>query len=389
MTAGTSPDARAASPAPRTPPPDERAFEANLALRNLDALRLECALGVVMVPSFWALDWFVIPDAVWVTLWIRLLCTLCGAALLLARAWRPEWLARHVGPLSVGFSLLVAWSIALMCFLHEGYESPYYAGINLLVLCVGLLFSWRTGTAVRFVLGIYLFYMGPLLLGLLTIRDVPAVLTNQFFLLSTMVVTVASQHHRRRLERREFESQAAQQRLLAEVQQMATTDALTGLHNRRQFFKLGEDEIERARRYRHPISVLMLDIDHFKAVNDNYGHSVGDQVLAATARRMLAALRRSDIAGRYGGEEFAMVLPETDAVAAAQVVGERLREAIAGLPVDTSAGPLRLTVSVGVARVRTGRESLLDALTRADAALYAAKRAGRNQVMRAPDPDDA
>jgi diguanylate cyclase (GGDEF)-like protein len=130
----------------------------------------------------------------------------------------------------------------------------------------------------------------------------------------------------------------------------------------------------------------MIDIDHFKAINDTHGHAVGDQVLCAIAKRMLAGLRRSDIAGRYGGEEFAMVLPETDAEAAARVVGERLRAAVAGLPVDTAEGGLTVTISVGVAAVRTGRESLLDALTRADAALYTAKRAGRNQVMSAPDP---
>lgn len=388
MTEGSSTHAREAGvePRPPDPKPDERAFEANLVPRNLDALRIECALGVVLVPLFWALDWFVIPGAVWITLWIRLFCTLCGVALVLARLRAPDWVARHVGPLSVAYSLLVAWSIAVMCFMHEGYESPYYAGINLLVMCVGMLFAWRTGTAILFNAGIYLFYMGPLLLGLLPVRDVPAALTNQFFLLSTMAVTIVSQHRRWRLERSEFEGQVAQQRLLAEVQQMATTDWLTGLYNRRQFFRLGEDELERARRYRHPISVLMIDIDHFKAINDTHGHAVGDQVLCAIAKRMLAGLRRSDIAGRYGGEEFAMVLPETDAEAAARVVGERLRAAVAGLPVDTAEGGLTVTISVGVAAVRTGRETLLDALSRADAALYAAKRAGRNQVMSAPEP---
>ncbi len=170
---------------------------------------------------------------------------------------------------------------------------------------------------------------------------------------------------------------------------MATTDSLTGLYNRRQFFRLGEDELERARRYRHPICVLMVDIDHFKDINDTRGHAVGDQVLCTIAKRMLAGLRRSDIAGRYGGEEFAMVLPETDAAAAAAVVGERLRASVAGSPVDTSAGPLRVSVSIGVAAVRIGQETLLDALSRADTALYAAKHAGRNLVMSAPDPEPA
>lgn len=391
MTEGSPPHDAEAGAAPRDPPPPlgEDAFEASIAPRALEALRVECALGIAMVPGFWALDWFVIPEGVWITLWIRLLCTVVGVALLVARARAPAWTTRWVGPLSVGFSLLVAWSIAVMCFMHEGYESPYYAGINLLVMCVGLLFSWRTSTAVLFMLGIYLFYMGPWLLGLLEIRDITATLTNQFFILSTMVVTVASQYYRRSLERREFEGQVAQRRLLAEVQQMATTDSLTGLYNRRQFFRLGEDELERARRYRHPICVMMVDIDHFKAINDNYGHTIGDQVLCAIAKRMLGGLRRSDVAGRYGGEEFAMVLPETDATAAAAVVGERLRSAVACQPIDTAEGALPVSISVGVAAVRTGAETLLDALSRADAALYAAKRAGRNLVMSAPEPAEA
>lgn len=356
-------------------------FEASLRPRNLGALRTELGLGIVLVPLFWALDWFVIPDWIWMTLWIRALCTLYGIGLLIASYLLQGWTERHVGALSLSFSLLVAWSIALMCFLHEGYESPYYAGINLLVMCVGLLFSWRISTAVYFNIGVYGFYMAPLALGLLGITDGTAALTNQFFLVSTMVVTASSQYHRRRLERREFDAQVSQRLLLAEVQQMATTDWLTGLYNRRHFFRLGEDEIERARRYVHPISVVMIDIDHFKDINDTYGHSVGDQVLCAIAKRMTTGLRKSDVAGRYGGEEFAMVLPETDVQAATSIVAERLRESVCGRPVDTAEGPLQVTVSVGVAAVESSKENLLDALTRADSGMYAAKRGGRNKVI--------
>lgn len=359
--------------------PDE--FEASLTPRNAAALRLELWLGTFMVPAFWPLDWFVVPDRVWLTLVIRLLCTAIGLGILLRDRLVPGWLARHVGSLAFSFSLLVAWSIALMCFLHEGYESPYYAGVNLLIMAVGLLFSWPTGLAIGFHVAIYAFYMAPLVLGLTAIHNLPIALSNQFFLLSTAIITVASQIHRRTLERREFDAQLAQQHLLAEVQAMATIDWLTNLYNRRHFFRLGEDEIVRARRYRHPISVLMIDIDHFKAVNDNHGHTVGDEVLAAIASRLLAGLRQSDIAGRYGGEEFAIVLPETDLAAATNIVAERLRDAIAARPIDTARGPLQLTISVGVAGVNLEHENLLDALSRADVGLYAAKHAGRNLVV--------
>ena len=357
-------------------------FEASLAPRNAAALLVEARLGTVLVPAFWALDWVVMPHHVWSLLWIRVAPTAFGVAILIARQVAPEWFQRRVNPLAFAYSLMVAWSIAVMCFLHEGYASPYYAGINLVVLCVGLLFSWRVSMAIGFNLAIYAFYMAPLALGLISIVDLPNTLSSQFFVISTAVVTVASQAHRRGLERREFDAQTAREHLLAEVQTMATIDWLTSLYNRRHFFRLGEEEIARARRYRHPISVLMIDIDHFKLVNDNYGHSVGDEVLNSIAKRILAGLRQSDFAGRYGGEEFAVVLPETDLPAAAEIVAERLRDTIAARPVETAEGPLPVTISVGVASVDVEHENLLDALTRADAGLYSAKHAGRNRVVR-------
>ena len=356
-------------------------FEASLVPRNVAALRLELWLGTFLVPVFWPLDWFMVPEQVWLTLVIRLLCTACGLGILLRERLVPGWIARHVGALAFSFSLLVGWSIALMCFLHDGYESPYYAGVNLLFMAVGLLFSWSRLMAIGFNAAIYASYMAPLVLGVTPINDLPTTLSNQFFLISTAIITVASQIHRRALERREYDAQLAQEHLLAEVQAMATIDWLTNLYNRRHFFRLGEDEIVRARRYRHPISVLMIDIDHFKAVNDTHGHTVGDEVLAAIASRLLGGLRQSDIAGRYGGEEFAIVLPETDITSATQIVAERLRDAIAARTIDTARGPLQLTISVGVAGVDLEHEHLLDALGRADVALYAAKHGGRNRVV--------
>ena len=357
-------------------------FESSLVPRNAPALRLGARLGTFLVPVFWALDWFVVPEHVWLTLVMRAVPTVFGLALLVIARAAPEWFERHVNPLAFSYSLIVAWSIAMMCFLHRGYESPYYAGINLLIMAVGLLFSWRTLMAVGFNLAIYAFYMAPLALGLTPITEVPIALSNQFFLISTAIITVASQIHRRRLERREYDAQVAQQHLLAEVQTMATIDWLTNLYNRRHFFRVGEEEIARARRYDHPISVIMIDIDHFKLINDTHGHSVGDEVLSAIAKRILDGLRQSDIAGRYGGEEFAVVLPETDLPSAASIVAERLRDTIASRPIDTAEGPLSVTISVGVAGVDTARENLLDALTHADSGLYAAKHAGRNRVIR-------
>jgi diguanylate cyclase (GGDEF)-like protein len=164
-----------------------------------------------------------------------------------------------------------------------------------------------------------------------------------------------------------------------ELQQQASTDVLTGLANRRAFFNEGPRILERARRYRHDCALLMIDIDHFKAVNDRYGHHAGDRVLRAMADRLREVLRQADLVARLGGEEFAALLPETDASAALQAA-ERVREICAGLgPQLEGFGEMGVSVSIGLAQWRAG-ETLDHLLERADAALYRAKRAGRNRV---------
>ena len=134
---------------------------------------------------------------------------------------------------------------------------------------------------------------------------------------------------------------------LEEVQRLAITDSLTGLYNRRHFFELAEHELQRARRYRRFLSAMMLDIDHFKQVNDTYGHAVGDHVLKEVADCCRQAMRKEDVLGRYGGDEFAIMLPESDLVTTCQVA-ERLRQSIAQKTIETEVGPVTVTVSLGV-----------------------------------------
>jgi diguanylate cyclase (GGDEF)-like protein/PAS domain S-box-containing protein len=167
--------------------------------------------------------------------------------------------------------------------------------------------------------------------------------------------------------------------LFAEAQRLATIDPLTGLLNRRSFAELAQRVFDQAARYEHPLSVIMLDIDHFKQVNDQFGHLAGDQVLREVASQCLNTLRTVDIVGRYGGEEIVMVLPET-ASQQAQQVAERLCRNLAATAIATNCGTARLTVSLGVASVAEIETlSLEQMIDRADRALYAAKRAGRNQ----------
>jgi diguanylate cyclase (GGDEF)-like protein/PAS domain S-box-containing protein len=169
-------------------------------------------------------------------------------------------------------------------------------------------------------------------------------------------------------------------RLFSEVQELATTDPLTGLWNRRHFFDLTERECLRARRYRHPFSVVMLDIDHFKQVNDTYGHAVGDQVLKQAAAQCRRVLRKVDIVARYGGEEMIMMLPETS-LEGAHMLAERVRNDLE-TPIETECGPLAITASLGVACHYPGdRITLEQLIDRADQCLYAAKQGGRNRVI--------
>ena len=169
--------------------------------------------------------------------------------------------------------------------------------------------------------------------------------------------------------------------LFAEVERLATTDALTDLPNRRSFFAHASQEIARARRSGYPISVIMLDVDHFKRVNDTHGHHAGDQALRAVAATCRNWLRPSDIAGRYGGEEIVVVLPDTNGAGAVKVA-ERIRREIAAIELVIGTGTVRVTASLGVASGDYDANlDLAVLLNQADTALYNAKQCGRNQVV--------
>lgn len=170
-------------------------------------------------------------------------------------------------------------------------------------------------------------------------------------------------------------------RILEELRHLATVDGLTGLFNRRHFLELCERELQRARRYRLDVALLMLDADLFKTINDTYGHDVGDEVLQVIARLCQHQMRDADIVGRLGGEEFAILLPQTG-LPDALGVAERLRKVIAQTTLPLFDGRmLRFTVSIGVGAGAAQTITLQELLKIADRALYAAKGRGRNQVI--------
>jgi diguanylate cyclase (GGDEF)-like protein len=174
-------------------------------------------------------------------------------------------------------------------------------------------------------------------------------------------------------------------RLAEELFRMATTDQLTGALSRRRLFDLGNYEIAKTTRSQDPLTILLLDLDHFKKINDSHGHSVGDDVLRHFAQIASGIIRKTDIFARYGGEEFVILLPNT-AAEAGQEIAERLLATLAGTPLCIPPITITVTASVGLAQVQPGDEELEQVLLRADSALYEAKRSGRNRVIVAAPP---
>lgn len=179
---------------------------------------------------------------------------------------------------------------------------------------------------------------------------------------------------KRALEIREIEVKA----ILAQAHELANTDVLTFLPNRRKIVSSLQEEVIRSERYGAPLSISILDIDHFKKVNDTYGHTAGDEVLRNVAARLRTHIRHPDTIGRYGGEEFLIVLPNSELQAAAEQAS-RLCQHVRKLRIDVNEQFLSVTISIGIAQLRIGRENWEEFLHRADEAMYKAKNAGRDR----------
>lgn len=176
-----------------------------------------------------------------------------------------------------------------------------------------------------------------------------------------------------------------EQQTETELKRMATTDELTSLPNRRKFLATLEAELTRAKRYERQLSLCMLDLDHFKKINDRYGHHVGDTVLSNVAATMQSMLRETDMAGRLGGEEFGILLPDTQEEHAV-ILAERIRLAIEALEINHQGESLKCTASIGVSSLALSSEltQSSELLSTADYCLYDAKQSGRNRVSNVP-----
>jgi diguanylate cyclase (GGDEF)-like protein len=173
-------------------------------------------------------------------------------------------------------------------------------------------------------------------------------------------------------------------RLVSELQRLSRHDALTGLLNRRAMEEALEAQLSRSRRTQEPFVVMMLDLDHFKHINDRHGHPVGDRALKHAAGLLQSAMRTTDSLGRFGGEEFVLLLPNTP-IEQAEAVAEKVRHLFESSPVENESAPIALSASIGVARWRNSADDISRLLSRADAALFQAKVQGRNRVVTAMD----
>ena len=163
------------------------------------------------------------------------------------------------------------------------------------------------------------------------------------------------------------------------LEELATTDSLTGLFNRRHFLALAAAEWEKFLRYARPVSLLIFDIDRFKTINDAFGHDIGDRAIAMIADVCRKQKRTTDVAARFGGEEFVLLLPETD-LTSARAVAERIREAVMESELTAGDDTIAMTISIGLCEADGEMGDILDLIKTADRALYAAKRSGRNRT---------
>lgn len=293
-----------------------------------------------------------------------------------ARAWP------RVGYVVLAFDLL---AITVQVWTRGGLETDTYHFYYVLIVGSGIVFGMIESLTAAVCAGLAYGLAVGLSGGAMADLGRVAIRTIYFALTGTAAAYLAARERSQRLARAET------QRLLAELQEAhlklkvyardmserAITDGLTGLFNHTYFHQRLEEELSRARRYERPLSLMMLDLDNFKRFNDNHGHVQGDHVLTTVGPVLVRAVRREDVVCRYGGEEFAVIMSETD-TPAARAAAERVRDAVERE--FRQRGPEPLTVSIGVASFPNHAQIRIELIEAADRALYLSKRVGKNRV---------
>jgi diguanylate cyclase (GGDEF)-like protein len=276
------------------------------------------------------------------------------------------------------------WLLAALFTLYVNSTRPHgYLLHNVIDAAVVMIACVMPLTVLPWQLAPGLLLAGGNVLGAVAARDVAGTLPLVVVLLSYVTVLgvgYACAWRLHAMRREHFAALQAQLGLQQQLEALASSDALSGLPNRRHFLERAALEFERARRHARELSVLMIDIDHFKRINDTWGHTAGDQALVEVARALRAELRGEDLPARMGGAEFAVLMPETPATRAAQVA-ERLRARCAELARHAGDTGARLTLSIGVATHGPADTELAALLRRADHALHEARHEGRDRVI--------
>ena len=262
-------------------------------------------------------------------------------------------------------------------------------GLALIVIFLGGLFTFGTARKITSPLSELANVANEMKAGNLSIRANQPKVDDEIGQLSTAFNQMAESIQQRQLELREFadglertvnERTAELQEQAKILEEMAITDPLTQAYNRRQFFKLAKIEMERAQNTGVQLSVIVIDADHYKRVNDTFGHQIGDLVLIKLVEICHGAIRKTDVFARYGGEEFVILMPETDSETA-RVIAERIRERVENTRLSVNGQVVQITISLGLSTFNNIQELSFDSLlTQADRALYKSKRTGRNRV---------
>lgn len=270
---------------------------------------------------------------------------------------------------------VVVWIIGVIMIQIMGLLM--FIPIRFSMACVGAFYGvvitmitqWMMGLPKATLIGLFFLLMLPFVLGAATTIRLNILQRRQFILL--LQAEKVNQELELEIGRR--------QKLELQLKELAATDPLTGLYNRREYEMLFIHEIERAKRAGSPLSVGIFDLDHFKKVNDTYGHGAGDEVLRRTAHLMQENLRHMDIVGRLGGEEFILLLPETTRDKAA-VISSRILEVLASTDMNVGTATVRVTATIGVTQLLPTDQDFNAVIQRADTAMYTGKQAGRNRV---------
>jgi diguanylate cyclase len=369
----------------------ENAFQQNYFKKTLFQVRMALLFACILYGMFGILDRLVIPD-IKVYAWVVRLLLVCPLLLMVFIGTFSKFYRKIMLPslFLAGFAS-GAGIIAMIINAPSPSNHLYYSGV---LLCVLFYFVFVPDFIVATILSWSLFVLYVVMISFCSEISWPALLNNTSLFAAFNITGMFASYSFERYMRSDFLQQNTIRKQTEELraalfnvelarqeaEELSQLDPLTNLFNRRHFLAIAEQEFERSLRHQHCLAIIILDLDYFKAINDTHGHYVGDVVLQEVAEKIRGTIRRQDTPCRYGGEEFAVLLPETD-LFAADSIGRRLQQVIEETNIETEKGPFSVTISVGIATLPEGDHTQVDVLIdRADQALYEAKRAGRNQV---------